>query len=198
MLIPFRRPVIGSSFGQVSETRAWIAPQGLNRRSRFPLRAVGGAPGVRLAAFIGNFGNYLSRHIRARAFLERASHAGMGGYAMPLGEASWPPLALLPVIWHNRSDARLAEVLEDRASFRRFTIAPVPPPALTISCPGAVLRAEAVAPVVRGTLAHRCRYPGGARAGTCRAPGPIRESCPVNRKIVLDTATGRQHFPNRP
>lgn len=45
-------------------------------------------------------------------------------YAAPRGEASWPPLALfrallLPV-WHDLSDVRLAEALEDRASFRRF------------------------------------------------------------------------------
>ena len=40
------------------------------------------------------------------------------------GEAGWPPLALLKALllglWHDLSDVRLAEALEDRASFRRF------------------------------------------------------------------------------
>ena len=40
------------------------------------------------------------------------------------GELGWPPLALframLLAIWHDLSDVRLAEALEDRASFRRF------------------------------------------------------------------------------
>ena len=40
------------------------------------------------------------------------------------GEAGWPPLALfkaLPIgVWHDLSDVKLAEALEDRASFRRF------------------------------------------------------------------------------
>ncbi len=40
------------------------------------------------------------------------------------GEAAWPPLALfralLIAVWHDLSDVKLAEALEDRASFRRF------------------------------------------------------------------------------
>ena len=40
------------------------------------------------------------------------------------GEPGWPPLALLKALllgfWHDLSDVRLAEALEDRASFRRF------------------------------------------------------------------------------
>ncbi|MBR0681063.1 transposase [Roseomonas eburnea] len=40
------------------------------------------------------------------------------------GEAGWPPLALfrglLLATWHDLSDVRLAEALDDRASFRRF------------------------------------------------------------------------------
>jgi IS5 family transposase len=40
------------------------------------------------------------------------------------GELGWPPLALfrslLLATWHDLSDARLAEALDDRASFRRF------------------------------------------------------------------------------
>ena len=45
-------------------------------------------------------------------------------YAAARGEASWPPLALfralLLAVWHDLSDVRLAEALENRASFRRF------------------------------------------------------------------------------
>lgn len=45
-------------------------------------------------------------------------------YAADRGEAGWPPLALfkalLIAVWHDLSDVRLAEALEDRASFRRF------------------------------------------------------------------------------
>jgi len=45
-------------------------------------------------------------------------------HASPRGEASWPPLAmfraLLLAVWHDLSDVKLAEALDDRASFRRF------------------------------------------------------------------------------
>jgi transposase, IS5 family len=44
--------------------------------------------------------------------------------ASPKGEPGWPPLALFRALllatWHDLSDIRLAEALEDRASFRRF------------------------------------------------------------------------------
>jgi IS5 family transposase len=44
--------------------------------------------------------------------------------ASPKGEPGWPPLALfrglLLATWHDLSDVRLAEALDDRASFRRF------------------------------------------------------------------------------
>jgi IS5 family transposase len=40
------------------------------------------------------------------------------------GELGWPPVALfralLLAMWHDLSDVRLAEALDDRASFRRF------------------------------------------------------------------------------
>ena len=40
------------------------------------------------------------------------------------GEPAWPPLAmfkaLLLAVWYDLSDIKLAEALEDRASFRRF------------------------------------------------------------------------------
>jgi transposase, IS5 family len=40
------------------------------------------------------------------------------------GERGWPPLALFRALllatWHDLSDVRLAEALDDRASFRRF------------------------------------------------------------------------------
>ncbi|MEM9439907.1 MAG: IS5 family transposase [Pseudomonadota bacterium] len=45
-------------------------------------------------------------------------------YSAPRGEASWPPLTLfrgmLLAIWHDLSDVKLAEALDDRSSFRRF------------------------------------------------------------------------------
>lgn len=45
-------------------------------------------------------------------------------YASARGERAWPPLAmvkaLLLSIWYDLSDVKLAEALEDRASFRRF------------------------------------------------------------------------------
>ena len=40
------------------------------------------------------------------------------------GRPAWPPLALfkalLIAVWHDLSDVKLAEALDDRASFRRF------------------------------------------------------------------------------
>src|SRR3712207_5899833 len=40
------------------------------------------------------------------------------------GELGWPPLALFRALllatWHDLSDIKLAEALDDRASFRRF------------------------------------------------------------------------------
>lgn len=40
------------------------------------------------------------------------------------GELGWPPLALfkamLLAVWYDLSDVKLAEALDDRASFRRF------------------------------------------------------------------------------
>lgn len=53
------------------------------------------------------------------------------------GEPGWPPLALFRALllatWHDLSDVRLAEALEDRASFRRFCgfAAPEPTPERT-------------------------------------------------------------------
>lgn len=45
-------------------------------------------------------------------------------YPGPKGEKAWPPLAmfkaLLLATWYDLSDVRLAEALNDRASFRRF------------------------------------------------------------------------------
>jgi IS5 family transposase len=51
-------------------------------------------------------------------------HALAGISAAARGEQGWPPLALFRALllatWHDLSDVRLAEALEDRASFRRF------------------------------------------------------------------------------
>lgn len=45
-------------------------------------------------------------------------------YPAVKGEPAWPPLAmfraLLLSVWHDLSDVKLAEALDDRASFRRF------------------------------------------------------------------------------
>jgi transposase, IS5 family len=45
-------------------------------------------------------------------------------YASAIGEQGWPPLALFKAlllsVWYDLSDVKLAEALEDRASFRRF------------------------------------------------------------------------------
>lgn len=47
-----------------------------------------------------------------------------GIHAAVRGEPGWPPLALfkalLLAVWYDLSDVKLAEALEDRASFRRF------------------------------------------------------------------------------
>jgi len=47
-----------------------------------------------------------------------------GIHANAKGEAAWPPLAmfkaLLVAVWYDLSDVKLAEALDDRASFRRF------------------------------------------------------------------------------
>lgn len=47
-----------------------------------------------------------------------------GIHASPKGEPAWPPLAmfkaLLLAMWYDLSDVKLAEALDDRASFRRF------------------------------------------------------------------------------
>lgn len=45
-------------------------------------------------------------------------------YAAERGEPAWPPLALFKALllglWHDLSDVKLAEALDDRRSFRRF------------------------------------------------------------------------------
>jgi IS5 family transposase len=45
-------------------------------------------------------------------------------YPSSKGEPAWPPLAmfkaLLLAVWHDLSDVKLADALDDRASFRRF------------------------------------------------------------------------------
>src|ERR671912_2819405 len=45
-------------------------------------------------------------------------------YASAIGEQGWPPLALFKAlllsVWYDLSDVKLAEALDDRASFRRF------------------------------------------------------------------------------
>src|ERR1700704_5025882 len=47
-----------------------------------------------------------------------------GIYAAAKGELGWPPLALFKALllatWHDLSDVKLADAIEDRTSFRRF------------------------------------------------------------------------------
>jgi len=47
-----------------------------------------------------------------------------GIHSASKGEPAWPPLAsfkaLLIAVWYDLSDVKLAEALDDRASFRRF------------------------------------------------------------------------------
>jgi transposase, IS5 family len=47
-----------------------------------------------------------------------------GIYSAAKGEPAWPPLALFKAlviaVWYDLSDVKLAEALDDRASFRRF------------------------------------------------------------------------------
>ena len=60
------------------------------------------------------------------ALVDWAELDGMlaGISASPKGEPGWPPLALFRALllatWHDLSDVRLAEALDNRASFRRF------------------------------------------------------------------------------
>ena len=68
----------------------------------------------------------------------------------PKGELGWPPLALFRALlletWHGRSDVRLAEALDDRASFRRFcgfsTHEPTPERASFVRFRGELVRRE--------------------------------------------------------
>ena len=60
------------------------------------------------------------------ALVDWAALAGLlaGISASAKGEPGWPPLALFRALllatWHDLSDVRLAEALDDRTSFRRF------------------------------------------------------------------------------
>ena len=59
---------------------------------------------------------------RSRAMSRSSSAAVLNASAR--GEQAWPPLslfkALLLAVWYDLSDVKLAEALDDRASFRRF------------------------------------------------------------------------------
>jgi len=61
-------------------------------------------------------------------------------YSSMKGEPAWPPLAmfkaLLLSVWQDLSDMKLAEALDDRASFRRFcgSRAPRRPRSAPASC----------------------------------------------------------------
>jgi IS5 family transposase len=73
-------------------------------------------PELRAASSLSELGALLDWHEIDRAL------AGVS--AASKGEPGWPPLALFRALllatWHDLSDVRLAEALDDRASFRRF------------------------------------------------------------------------------
>jgi IS5 family transposase len=82
---------------------------------------------------IGQQGFGFSEHERARSTLDEISAlvewepiSRLLGplYPATKGEPAWPPLAMfkamLLAVWYDLSDVKLAEALDDRASFRRF------------------------------------------------------------------------------
>lgn len=68
-------------------------------------------------------GSSLDELARVIAWGEIERHLGVI-YGSARGEQAWPPLALfkalLIAVWYDLSDVKLAEALDDRASFRRF------------------------------------------------------------------------------
>ena len=83
-------------------------------------------PEPRAASSLAELAGLLDWHEIDRAL------AGISAAAK--GEPGWPPLALFRALllatWHDLSDIKLAEALDDRASFRRFCgfAAHEPPP----------------------------------------------------------------------
>src|SRR6201986_5664710 len=82
---------------------------------------------------IGQEGLSFAKMSRSSSTLDRLSELinwdPVAGLLEPLypaskGEPAWPPLAmfkaLLLAVWYDLSDVKLAEALEDRASFRGF------------------------------------------------------------------------------
>ena len=93
------------------------------------------------------------------------------------GEPAWPPLALfkalLIAVWHDLSDVKLAEALDDRASFRRF-------------CGFSVVRADAGAHHLRAVPQGARDARAGAVAvrdgdGTARGQDHHGEDCHAGR-----------------
>ena len=84
-------------------------------------------------------------------------------YPSAKGEPGWPPLsmfkALLLAVWHDVSDVKLAEALEDRASFRRFCGL-----AAQEATPG---RIRCTQHWSTGTTLRRCRLARGWAVPTC-------------------------------
>ena len=98
------------------------------------------------------------------------------------GEPAWPPLplfkALLISVWHDLSDVRLAEALDDRGSFRRFAEAS-----------GRLAKANRVDPA---TLA---RMGAALELAAHAAPGEnlmeLRELAAARRGLVRDRTAAR-------
>jgi hypothetical protein len=94
------------------------------------------------------------------------------------GEPGWPPLALFRALllatWHDLSDIRLAEALDDRASFRRFCgfAAHEPTPSPRPSAPPSSASGASWPPAAwTGRCSRRSRASSRPRASRC-APEP--------------------------
>lgn len=76
--------------------------------------------------FAGRTGTTRSSLDELDALIDWAAIAGLLSplYPATKGEPAWPPLAMLKAmllsIWYDLSDVKLADALDDRASFRRF------------------------------------------------------------------------------
>ena len=91
------------------------------------------------------------------------------------GELGWPPLALFRALllatWHDLSDVRLAEALDDRASFRRLCGFAAHEP--TPSAPPSSASAASCSPAAwTACCPRRSRGSGRPRASRCAPARP--------------------------
>src|ERR671917_1391269 len=99
-----------------SDSLARIAREAAMARRRIGQEDLIARPEPRAASSLSELAALLDWHEIDRAL------AGVS--ASVKGELGWPPLALFRALllatWHDLSDVRLAEALDDRAGFRRF------------------------------------------------------------------------------